>query len=61
MIGIAEAAMSTEEVQGQPKGIAFPVRRVIMDQGTYPKMWKKQDKPAKEDGAAATPASAEKA
>ena len=61
MIGIAEAAMSTEEVRGQPKGIAFPVRRVIMDQGTYPKMWKKQDKPAKEDGAAPAPASAENA
>ncbi len=45
--------MSTEEVQGQPKGIAFPVRRVIMDQGTYPKMWKKQDKPATEDAARA--------
>jgi H/ACA ribonucleoprotein complex subunit 4 len=54
LIGIAEASMSTEEVQGQPKGIAFPVRRVIMDQGTYPKMWKKQDKPAAE-GTAADP------
>jgi H/ACA ribonucleoprotein complex subunit 4 len=51
LIGIAEASMTTEEVQGQPKGIAFPVRRVIMDQGTYPKMWKKQDKPAAEDAA----------
>ncbi len=45
LIGIAEASMTTEEVQASPKGIAFPVRRVIMDQGTYPKMWKKQDKP----------------
>jgi H/ACA ribonucleoprotein complex subunit 4 len=52
LIGIAEASMTTEEVQAQPKGIAFPVRRVIMDQGTYPKMWKKQDKPAAEDAAA---------
>jgi H/ACA ribonucleoprotein complex subunit 4 len=42
LIGIGEAAMATEEVQTQEKGIAFPVRRVIMDQGTYPKMWKKQ-------------------
>jgi H/ACA ribonucleoprotein complex subunit 4 len=62
LIGIAEASMTTEEVQGQPKGIAFPVRRVIMDQGTYPKMWKKQDKPAKgEGGAAETAASPESA
>ncbi len=59
MIGIAEASMSTEEVQAQPKGIAFPVRRVIMDQGTYPKMWKKQDKPAKEEGTAEQAAGAE--
>ncbi|MDG6914715.1 MAG: RNA-guided pseudouridylation complex pseudouridine synthase subunit Cbf5 [Nitrososphaerota archaeon] len=44
LIGIAEASMTTEEVQAQPKGIAFPVRRVIMDQGSYPKMWKKQDR-----------------
>jgi len=48
IVGIGEASMTTEEVQGQPKGIAFPVRRVIMDQGTYPKMWKKQDKPIAE-------------
>ena len=59
MIGIAEASMSTEEVQAQPKGIAFPVRRVIMDQGTYPKMWKKQDKPAHEEGAAESAPDAE--
>ncbi len=52
LIGIAEASMTTEEVQAQPKGIAFPVRRVIMDQGTYPKMWKKQDKPEQEGRAA---------
>ena len=43
LIAIAEASMTTEEVQSQPKGIAFPVRRVIMDQGTYPKMWKKKE------------------
>lgn len=54
LIGIAEASMSTEEVIGQPKGIAFPVKRVVMDQGTYPKMWKKQDKAA-EAGAASEP------
>jgi H/ACA ribonucleoprotein complex subunit 4 len=59
LIGIAEASMSTEEVQGQPKGIAFPVRRVIMDQGTYPKMWKKQDKPTEKASAAEPSTNAE--
>jgi H/ACA ribonucleoprotein complex subunit 4 len=54
LIGIAEASMSTEEVQAQPRGIAFPVRRVIMDQGTYPKMWKKKDKPAEGSAEPAT-------
>ena len=41
LVAIAEAKMSTDEVLGTKKGIAFPVKRVMMDQGTYPKMWKK--------------------
>ncbi len=42
LVAIAEASMSTEEVlRAAKKGIAFPVKRVMMDQGTYPKMWKK--------------------
>ena len=53
LIGIAEAAMTTAEVESQPKGIAFPVRRVIMEQETYPKMWKKQDKQATESATTA--------
>ena len=48
LIGIAEASMTTQDVQEQPKGIAFPIKRVIMDQGTYPKMWKRQDRVADE-------------
>jgi H/ACA ribonucleoprotein complex subunit 4 len=40
LVAIAEAKMSTEEILGTKKGIAFPVKRVIMDQGTYPKGWK---------------------
>jgi len=41
MVAIAQAKMSTDEVLATKKGIAFPVKRVIMDQGTYPKLWKK--------------------
>jgi len=48
LLAIGEASMTTEEVQANPKGIAFAVKRVILDQGTYPKMWKKKE--------AATPA-----
>jgi H/ACA ribonucleoprotein complex subunit 4 len=41
LVAIAEAKMTTDEVLATKKGIAFPVKRVIMDQGTYPKLWKK--------------------
>lgn len=40
LVALAQASMSTDEVVNTKKGIAFPVNRVIMDQGTYPKMWK---------------------
>jgi hypothetical protein len=33
--------MATEEVLKAEKGIAFSIDRVIMDQGTYPKLWRK--------------------
>jgi len=42
LVGIAEAGMTTEEVTTSKKGIAFPVKRVIMESGTYPKLWKTQ-------------------
>ena len=41
LVAIAQAKMTTDEVLGTKKGIAFPVKRVIMDQGTYPKLWRK--------------------
>jgi len=40
IVAIAEALMTTEEVSGQEKGLAFSVKRVIMKLGTYPKLWK---------------------
>jgi H/ACA ribonucleoprotein complex subunit 4 len=40
LVGIAQAKMTTEEVENNQKGIAFPVSRVIMQQGTYPKLWR---------------------
>ncbi len=46
LLAIGEAAMSTQEVTESEKGIAFPVRRVILEQGTYPRMWKKAEKEA---------------
>ena len=41
MVAIAEAKMGTDEVLVTKKGIAFPVKRVVMEQGTYPKLWRK--------------------
>jgi H/ACA ribonucleoprotein complex subunit 4 len=44
LVAIAEAGMTTEEITTSKKGIAFPVKRVIMESGTYPKLWKTQKK-----------------
>lgn len=40
LVALGKAALSTDEVVATKKGIAFPVNRVIMEAGTYPKMWK---------------------
>lgn len=40
LVAIAEAKMTTDEVSSSKKGIAFPVKRVIMERGTYPKLWR---------------------
>ncbi len=40
LVALAKANLSTDEVVAAKKGIAFPVNRVIMEAGTYPKMWK---------------------
>ncbi|MDA4122080.1 MAG: RNA-guided pseudouridylation complex pseudouridine synthase subunit Cbf5 [Thaumarchaeota archaeon] len=45
LVAIAEAGMTTDEIVGSKKGIAFPVKRVIMEAGTYPKLWKTQKHP----------------
>jgi H/ACA ribonucleoprotein complex subunit 4 len=42
LVAIAEAGMTTEEISTSKKGIAFPVKRVIMESSTYPKLWKTQ-------------------
>ena len=44
IVALAEAAMSSEEIKSQQKGIAAEPNRVIMKQGTYPKMWKTKPK-----------------
>ena len=41
MVGIGKAKLTTDEIVDADKGIAFSIDRVIMDQGTYPKLWRK--------------------
>jgi H/ACA ribonucleoprotein complex subunit 4 len=40
LVAIGEALLTTAEVTGAQKGLAFSVRRVVMKLGTYPKLWK---------------------
>ena len=40
VIGLAEAAMSAQEIVDADKGFGFNIRRIIMKPGTYPKAWR---------------------
>ena len=40
LVAIGKALMTTREMESAAKGLASTVERVIMKQGTYPKMWK---------------------
>jgi H/ACA ribonucleoprotein complex subunit 4 len=40
VVGLAEAAMSKEEIEQKVKGVAFCMKRVTMKVGTYPKAWR---------------------
>ena len=44
LVAIGKALMSTDKTQASAKGLVSTVERVIMKQGTYPKMWKHKDK-----------------
>ena len=40
LVAIGKALMTAQELRSTKKGLASTVERVIMKQGTYPKMWK---------------------
>lgn len=42
IVAIGKALLSTAEVQAAKKGLAFSTERVVMRQGTYPRLWKKE-------------------
>lgn len=43
VVGLAEAAMSAQEIVEASKGIAFTLRRIIMKPNTYPKVWRTKE------------------
>lgn len=40
IIGLAQAAMTKDEIEQNARGIAFVTKRLIMKPGTYPKAWR---------------------
>jgi H/ACA ribonucleoprotein complex subunit 4 len=40
IVGLAQAAMTKEEIEQNVRGIAFVMKRLIMRPGTYPKAWR---------------------
>ena len=49
LVAIGEALLGTAQVAGAKKGLAFSIKRVIMKEGTYPRLWRKEEaKPAEQ-------------
>ncbi len=49
LVAISESQMDGDEIQTSEHGLAALTRRVIMEPGTYPKMWKKAGGPETEE------------
>ncbi len=45
LVALADSQMNAEEISAANHGVVTLTKRVIMEAGTYPKMWKKSDKP----------------
>lgn len=50
LVAIGKALISTEEVRGMTRGLAATTERVVMKQGTYPKLWKSRSAKRKVPG-----------
>lgn len=42
IVALAEALMSSEEMENADRGLAFKMKRVVMKPGTYPSIWRKR-------------------
>jgi H/ACA ribonucleoprotein complex subunit 4 len=40
VVGLAQAAMTKDEIEQSARGVAFVMKRLIMKPGTYPKAWR---------------------
>ena len=40
IVGLAEAAMTKDEIEHNVNGLAFYMKRIIMKPSTYPKAWR---------------------
>jgi len=45
LVALAETQMDNEEITAANHGVVTLTKRVIMEAGNYPKMWKKSDRP----------------
>ncbi len=43
LVALAEALLTTAQVGAAPKGLAFSIKRVVMREGTYPRLWRKEE------------------
>jgi len=46
LVALGKALMTAKEVEAAGRGLAVSIERVVMAQGTYPKMWKHKARPA---------------
>jgi H/ACA ribonucleoprotein complex subunit 4 len=46
VVGLAQAAMTKEEIEQNARGIAFAMKRLIMKPNTYPKAWRSKGEQA---------------
>src|ERR671922_120235 len=46
IVGLAQAAMTKEEIEQNVRGIAFVMKRLILRPGTYPKAWRSKGEQA---------------
>jgi H/ACA ribonucleoprotein complex subunit 4 len=46
IVGLAEAAMTREQIEESVRGIAFVMKRLIMRPDTYPKAWRSRGEQA---------------